>query len=57
MKVLITGADGLVATHYLNYTGKLHDFICPDEKELDITDAVLVELGLENQRRRCKKSG
>ncbi|KKS29824.1 MAG: dTDP-4-dehydrorhamnose reductase [candidate division WWE3 bacterium GW2011_GWD2_42_11] len=43
MKVLITGADGLVATHYLNYTGKLHDFICPDEKELDITDAVLVE--------------
>ncbi|HBY10099.1 hypothetical protein A2473_01110 [candidate division WWE3 bacterium RIFOXYC2_FULL_42_13] len=43
MRVLVTGADGLVGTHYLNYTGKIHDFHCPDETEMDITDSAQVE--------------
>lgn len=47
MKILITGADGLVGSHFVENFGKsLNDndiILCPTTEELDITDKKLVE--------------
>lgn len=53
MKILVTGADGLVGTHYLNYTGNTYDFICPNELEMDITNPEQLEKYILENKPEC----
>ena len=43
MKILITGATGLVGSRFLELLPEKFEALCPDEKELDITNKELVE--------------
>lgn len=53
MRILVTGAGGLVGTHYINYSRRTHNFICPDKTEMDITDPVQVENYISETSPKC----
>lgn len=53
MKVLVTGADGLVGTHYLKNSENVFDFVCPDEKSMGITDMGVLENTFSAEKPDC----
>ncbi len=53
MRILVTGADGLVGTHFLNYAREAQNFICPDETEMDITNPEQVDTYISENSPKC----